>query len=175
MNYSLAAGLSVHQMVSLIMVAKSLDVIVGQPTTNTMNKIVEQMAQMVALVKTSVWDGLHGSLALVLHNADYTTIMKGTVTSTAPIAQPDGVNKKITATSTPLKILTLQEETKKLLREFDLQELVMNIGVQQIVDSVEEQNIKELNEEVSFTIFVEPTGQHILPSMGPQHDTHHHV
>ena len=102
---------------------------------------------MVALVKTSAWGGLHGSLALVHNNSNYTTITKGTVTSTALVAQPDAVNKKITATLTPLEILTLQEETKTLLREFDLQEAVTNIGVQQIVDNVEEQYIEELNEE----------------------------
>jgi hypothetical protein len=102
---------------------------------------------MVAVVKTSMWGGLHGSLTLILDNADYTMITKGTVTSTAPVSQPNAVNKKITATPTPLKILTLQEETKKLLREFDLQEAVTNIGVQQIVDNVEEQYIEELNEE----------------------------
>ena len=147
MNYSLATGLSVHQTVSLIMAAKPLDVIVDQPTTDTMNKMVEQMAQTVARVKTSVWGGLHGSFALVLDDVNYTTITKGTVTSTAPVAQPDAVNKKITTTSTPLENITLQEETKKLLREFDLQEVVTNIGLQQIVNSVEEQYIEELNEE----------------------------
>jgi hypothetical protein len=57
MNYTLAAGLSVHQMVSLIMLAKPLNIIVGQPTTKSMNKMMEQMAQMVALVKTTAWGG----------------------------------------------------------------------------------------------------------------------
>jgi len=59
MNYTSATGSSVHQMVSLIMAAKPLDVIVGQPTTETMNKMEEQMTQMVALVKTSAWGGRH--------------------------------------------------------------------------------------------------------------------
>ena len=35
------------------MVAKPLDIILGQPTMETMNKMVEQMAQMVAPVKTT--------------------------------------------------------------------------------------------------------------------------
>ena len=91
--------------------------------------------------------GLHGSLTLILDASDYATITKGTVTSTTPVAQPDTVNKKITTTSTPLEILMLQEETNKLLREFDLQEAVTNIGIQQIVDRIEEQYINELNED----------------------------
>ena len=49
MNYTLAAGLSIHQTVSLIMSAKPLNVIVRQPTTESMNKMTEQMAQMVTV------------------------------------------------------------------------------------------------------------------------------
>jgi hypothetical protein len=147
MNYRSATGSSVHQTVSLIMAAKPLDVIVGQPTTKTMNKMVEQMAQMVALVKTTAWGGRHQSLALVLDDADYSSITKAKITSTTPVNQPDTINKSIAATSTPLEILTFQEETKKLQKEFDLQEVVTNFGMQRIIDSVEEQYIKELNEE----------------------------
>jgi hypothetical protein len=51
MNYTLAVGSTVHQMVSLISSAKPLDVIIGQPTTKSMNKMMKQMAQMVAPVK----------------------------------------------------------------------------------------------------------------------------
>jgi hypothetical protein len=53
MNYTSAIGSLVHQTVSLIMAAKPLDIIVGQPTTETMNKMVEQIAQMVAPIKTT--------------------------------------------------------------------------------------------------------------------------
>jgi hypothetical protein len=138
---------SVHQTVSLVMAAKPLDIIIGQPTTETMNKMVEEMAQMVAPVKTTTWGGCHGSLALVLGDTDYPSITKAYVTSTKPVTQPDAINKGITATSSHLKILTFQEETKKFQKEFDLQEAVINIGVQQIVDSAEKQYIEELDEE----------------------------
>ncbi len=117
------------------MAAKPLDIIVGQPTTDTMNKMVEQMAQMVAPVKTTAWGGHHRSL--VLDDADYSSITKAKITSTKPVTQPDAINKGIMALSTPLEILTFQEETKKLQKEFDLQEAVTNIGVQRIIDSVE--------------------------------------
>ncbi len=53
MNYTLVADTSVHQTVSLIMSAKPLDVILGQPTTKSMMKMTEQMAQMVAPVKNN--------------------------------------------------------------------------------------------------------------------------
>ena len=63
-------------MVSLLMSTKPLDVIVGQPTTKTMNRMTEQMAQMVAPVKTTTWGGLHGLLALVLDDTEYALITK---------------------------------------------------------------------------------------------------
>jgi hypothetical protein len=129
------------------MAAKPLNVIVGQPTTETMSKMVEKMAHMVALVKTTAWGGCHGSLALVLDDTDYLSITKVKITSTTPVNQPDTINKSITATSTPLEILTFQEKTKKRQKEFDMQEAVTNFSVQRIINSVEEQYIKELNEE----------------------------
>ena len=97
------------------------------------------MAQMVAPVKTTAWRGRRGSLAPVLNDADYSSITKAKITFTKPVNQP--------AASTPLEILTFQEETQKLQKEVDLQEAVTNIGVQRIIDSVKEQYIKELNKE----------------------------
>ena len=167
MNYTSATGSSVHQTVSLIMAAKPLNAIVGQPTMKTMSKMVEQMAQMVALVKTTIWGGRHGSLALVLDDADYSSITKAKITSTKLVNRPDTINKGIRTTSTPLEILIFQEEMKKLQKEFDLQEAVTNFGVQRIIDSIEEQYIEELNEEYFgyanstikvFSIISEPTG-----------------
>jgi hypothetical protein len=102
MNYTLATGSSVYQMVSLIMAAKPLDVIIGQPNTETMNKMVEQMAQMVAPVKTTTWGGCHGSLALVLDNADYSSITKASVTSTTPVTQLDNIVSLLTVGSDKL-------------------------------------------------------------------------
>jgi len=90
MNYSSAGGSSVHATVNLIMAAKPLNVIAGQPTTATMDKMTEQMAQMVAPIKTTAWGGLHGSLALVLDNADYEIVTKAVVKNTTP---PTGLSK----------------------------------------------------------------------------------
>ncbi len=128
------------------MSAKPLDVIVGQLTTKSMNKMMEQMAQIVAPVKTTAWGDRYGSLALVLDNTDYKSITKMTTHTTTLVTQPDAVNQGITNQLTPFEILTLQAETKTLQKEFDLQEAVINIGVQHIIDCVEEQYVKELNE-----------------------------
>jgi hypothetical protein len=147
MNYSSASGSSVHARVNLIMAAKLLNVIVGQPNTASMDKMMEQMAQMVAPVKTTAWGGLHGSLALVLVNADYEIITKAVVKSTMHLSQLALVNPKINNTTSQLDLLTLQAEMKRLQKEFDLQEAVTTIGVQFIIDSIKEQYIEELNKE----------------------------
>jgi hypothetical protein len=112
MNFLLATGSSVHQTATLIMLAKLLDIIVSQPTTDSMDRITEQMAQMVAPVKTTVWGGLHGSLALVLDNADNATVTKNIVTLSAPLNKPTTINPRINKLSNLYEILTLQEEMK---------------------------------------------------------------
>jgi hypothetical protein len=102
---------------------------------------------MVAPVKTTTWGGLHGSLALVLDNVDYAMVTKNLVTSLAPLSKPTTSNPKINELSNPYAILTFQEEMKTLLKEFKLPEAVTTIGAQRIIDSVEEQYVKELNKD----------------------------
>ena len=129
------------------MSAKPLDIIVGQPTTESMDRMTEQMAQMVAPVKTTAWGGLHGSLALVLDDTDYAIVTRGVITATNRVDQPPAVHPNIDDQTTQRELLRLQAETKKLQTAFDLQEAVTNIGVQRIIDSVEEQYVEELNED----------------------------
>ncbi len=64
-----------------------------------MDEMTEQMAQMVAPVKTTAWGGLHGYLALVLDAADYKIITKAMVKSTTHLGQPALVNPKINNTT----------------------------------------------------------------------------
>jgi hypothetical protein len=147
MSYSSATGLSVHQTVALMMSAKPLGVIVGQPTTKSMDMMTDQIAQMVAPVKSTTSGGLHGSMALVLDDADYATVTKNIVTLAAPLSKLTTINPKINKLSTPYEILTLQEEIKTLQKEFKLQEAVTTIEVQCIINSVKEQYVEELNKD----------------------------
>jgi hypothetical protein len=128
MKYSSAGGLSVHAMVNLIMVAKP-----------SMDRMTEQMAQIVASVKTTAWGGLHGSLALVLNDVDYATVTHQAVKSTDHLIQPPAVNPAIKDDTPQCKLLRLQAETTDLQKAFELQEAITNIGVQCIIDSVDEQ------------------------------------
>jgi hypothetical protein len=147
MNYSSAGGLSVHVTVNLIMASKPLDTIVGQPTTKSMDWMTEQMAQTVTPVKTTAWGGLHCSLALVLDDIDYATVTRRAVTLTNCLVQPPAVNPAIKEDAPQHELLCLQADTKNLHKAFDLQEAVTNISVQSIIDCVEEQYAKELNED----------------------------
>jgi hypothetical protein len=145
MNFSSASGSSAHQTVSLLMSAKPLDVIVGQPTTKTMNQMTEQMAQMIAPVKTTSWGGLHGSLALVLDDAEYALITKNTIKTADALIKPVPINPKINNKLSLYEILTLQDKWKTLQKGIDLQEAVTSIGVQCIINCVDEQYVEELN------------------------------
>ncbi len=82
------------------MFAKPLDVIVGQPTPKSMDRMTEQMAHMVAPVKTTPWGGLHGSLALVLDDKDYATVTKNMITLAALLSKPTMIS---TNYPTPMK------------------------------------------------------------------------
>jgi hypothetical protein len=145
---SSAGCLSIHTMVNLIMAAKPLDTIVGQPTTNSMNQMMEQMVQMVAPVKTTAWGGLHGSLELVLDNVGYATVTRQAVTLTDDhLVQPLAVNPAIKDDTPQRKLLCLQAGIKDLQKSFELQEAITNIGVQHIIDSIEEQCIEKTNED----------------------------
>jgi hypothetical protein len=53
------------------------------------------MARMVTPVKTTAWGSLHGSLALVLDDADYAMVTKNIVTLAAPLPKPTTINPKI--------------------------------------------------------------------------------
>jgi uncharacterized membrane protein YgcG len=102
---------------------------------------------MVAPVKTTARGRLHGSLTLVLDDADYKIITKAVVKSTTRLGKPALVNPKINNTTSQLDLLTLQAKTKRLQKEFALQEAVTTIDVQCIIECVEEQYVEELNEE----------------------------
>jgi hypothetical protein len=68
-----------------------------------MDRMMEQTAQMVAPVKTTIWGGLHGSLALVLNDKDYAKVTKNIVTLAALPSKPTMINPKVNKLSNPVK------------------------------------------------------------------------
>ena len=63
------------------------------------------------------------------------------------LIKPVSIKPKIDDKLSPYKILTLQDKWETLQKEFDLQEAVTSIGVQRIIECVEEQYMEELNKD----------------------------
>jgi hypothetical protein len=84
---------------------------------------------------------------LVLNDVDYATITHQAVTLTARLVQPPLVNPAIKDNTPQRKLLHLQADMKNHQKAFDLQEAITNIGVQCIINIIEEQYVKEFNED----------------------------
>ena len=83
------------------MASKPLDVIVSQPTTQTMNPMTEQLAKITAAIKTTAWGGQHGSLALFLDDENYRVATRKSAASTAILTKLEKLSQGPNATSTP--------------------------------------------------------------------------
>ena len=140
---STAPGTSCRETVRATMMALPLDIIVGQPTTQTMNLMTEQLAKMCAAVRTTAFGGKHGSLASVLDDQEYRAVTANASASTTPLAEPVAVSTTLTKEATPFDILQAQEIAQTAKKAFATQEAVREIGVERIVASVEEQYIEE--------------------------------
>ena len=95
--------------------------------------------KIVAAVKTTAWRVKHGSIALVLDNADYHRLTRYQSETTSWLDPPTAMSGTIGATSTPFEIMTIKNEQKKLHKVYDMQDSVTDIGVDRIVASVDEQ------------------------------------
>ncbi len=84
---------------------------------------------------------------MVLDDVDYATVTRRAVTLTDRLVQSPAVNPAIKDNTPQRKLLCLQAYRKNLQKAFNLHEAVTNIGVQRIIDCVEEQYVKELNED----------------------------
>jgi hypothetical protein len=78
-------------------------------------------------------------LTLVLNDVDYATITRQAVTLIARLVQPPAVNPAIKNDTPQCELLGLQADTKNRQKVFDLQEAITNIGLQRIINRVEEQ------------------------------------
>ena len=86
-----------------------LDKITGQPTNSSVNHLKQQVAKIVAAVKTTNWGGRHGHLALVLTDTEYQTVTGSaditTERGTAPPILPDALANNATLTSFTFDLL----------------------------------------------------------------------
>ena len=61
---------SIQEQVKSIMEETTIERIVGQPTTETVDMLEEQCAEMCASIETTEWGGKHGHLAMVIEDDD---------------------------------------------------------------------------------------------------------
>ena len=125
---------------------QSLDRIHGQPTTETMNTMDNQMAKICATVPSTAWGGRHGNLSLTLDRQSYrgaTPDVKAIVDRLDPPA----------AVSAGLGLNATEQETKIARETFAIndiayktQEAVDKCGVEMIVAHMDAQYTAILDE-----------------------------
>ena len=65
---------AVYKAVWALVTPLPLNKVVGQPTASTVNHLQQQIAKIMAAIKTTSWGGWHGHIALVLTDAEYQSI-----------------------------------------------------------------------------------------------------
>ena len=86
-------------------------------------------------------------MALVLDKEDYRTFTRDAGLKTNQLTNPAPVNKEIASFSSPFESMILQETQNSNKATCKLQEVATNIGVDRIVDCIEEQYVEELNKK----------------------------
>ena len=81
-----------------------------------MNMMTEQMAKIVASVKTTAWGGGIGSLALFLYKYGYITVTRYSLETIDQLSKADPVNKAITVFLTPFETLSSKNRKRSKMQ-----------------------------------------------------------
>ena len=137
----------IYDYVKGLMKYQSLNRIHGQPTTETMNTMDNQMAKICAAVPSTAWGGKHGNLALTLDRNNY---QGATRDFNATVNQLDSP----AAVSAGLGLNATEKETQIARETFDVddiayknQEAVNKCGVEMIVVHMDAKYTAMLDEE----------------------------
>jgi hypothetical protein len=126
----------------------SLDRIVGQPTTSTVNHLRQQIAKLAAAVKITSWGGRHGYLALVLTNAEYQSVTGNPTIVLDRLLTPPNVPDGLTNTTTLTNRAAIMGLHNIACQEFWKQEAIDAIIVKKIVcEAVDLTCVKELKQD----------------------------
>ena len=142
MQFTSTTGETNRNTIHNIMTANPLVVISGQSSTDTMNNMTDQMEKWSPPSKHQHGGGKHEPLALVLDYADYCSLTIDQSATTNRLDPPTTTVITIIATSTPFEITTFQDKHKKLQNTYEMQEVVTDIGIEQIFASVNNQYIE---------------------------------
>jgi hypothetical protein len=138
---------SLRNEVKNIMEETTIDRIVGQPTTETVDNLEIQCAEMCASVETTEWGGEHGHLAMAIDEDDYRTLSGDATFHYRKLANPGNVDPTIDEDTTEFETLTKQAAQAIKIKEWRTADAVESIGVRRIIANVESQYIEEIKED----------------------------
>ena len=137
MNHSSSVGVSIRATYGAIIIAKPVDIILGQPITKTTNILEQQLAQVAGAVPTHHWGGDSGCITLVLAEAEFWEATGVVLAVVDRQAKPTLVHPDHNVNSTHYKKMVKQEKQKEKIRDFDRQKLVDHLFMERIVGSVD--------------------------------------
>ena len=122
-----------YKAVQAITAPLPLDKVIGQPMTSTVNHLWQQIAKIMAAVKTTSWGGQHGHLALVLTNAKYRSITGNPTIAVDRLPTPPIIAVGITNNTTLTNQASIMGLHNLVCQEFWKQEAVDALIVNKIV------------------------------------------
>ena len=128
------------------MEAVPLNVIIGQPTINYVQHLIELLATFESLFTTTKWGGKNGFLLLVLRNYKLQLPDEDNNLNCKRFVKPDLLNPSIEDDTKGRKRLQLQVDEEVKLKIYSFQEVVNSAAVKAIFADVDTQYVEELEE-----------------------------
>ena len=138
---------AITKMVRGRMEAVLLNSIVGQPNLNSVQHLVEQIADFTSHFGTTKWGGKHGFLPLILSKAKVRLAARDKTLDCKRLANPDILNPKMDDNKKGRNILQIQEDQRVQWKEYTFQEVVDSMAVEAIAAAVDAQYVNDLEED----------------------------
>ena len=114
-----------------------LEAIVGQPTLNSVQHLVKQLATFASHFATTKWGGKHGFLLLVLSKAKMRPAAGGNKLDCKRLKKPELINTIIEYSTQGQELLKFQADQKVEWQEYTFQEGVDLVAVKAIIAAVD--------------------------------------
>ena len=138
---------AVLKAVRAIIAPMPIDKIIGQPSNSTVNLLKQQVAKILAAVKTTSWGGRHGHLALVLTNNEYRLVTGNVTQATTCLVAPPIVPTALANNTTITLRAGITADHNLECHEYWKQEAVDAVIVDKIVrEGVDAPYIEELDD-----------------------------
>jgi hypothetical protein len=125
-----------------------IDKIIGQPTNSTVNLLKQQVAKIVAAVKTTSWGRRHGHLALVLDSDEYRIVTGNATQTTTHLVAPPIIPTMLTNNTMLILRTCIMADHNFECQKFWKQEAVDAVIIDKIVcEGVDAPYIEELDDD----------------------------